>query len=268
MFFPDSTDIPAGAKMIKIWRQQTHMKLVICDDDPKDLHELESLLVKYSDRRPSVCFDIEMFSDASALLHKLQHKDTADIYILDIIMSQLTGIDLGNEIRKNNSQSIIIYVTTSEVFAMDAYNIHALRYLLKPIKEEKFFEALDYTLFRMDTKKECIFLVKTKAGLESIPYSQIEYIENSSRKLKIHLTDGETVTSIYIRESFEKETSELVNSENFIYVHKSFLINMNHVKTLFPNTLVMDSGISIPISKKNSPDVKRKYLMFISSQYK
>lgn len=241
------------------------MKLVICDDNLKDLNELESLLIKYGKHRPDICFEIEKFSDSSTLLHKLQHNETADIYILDIIMAQITGIDLGNEIRKKSALSIIIYVTTSDVFALDAYNIHALRYLLKPIKEKKFFEALDYTLFHLDARNDSVYVVKTKAGLKFIPYSQIEYIENSSRKLKIHLTNGENITSIYIRESFEKEIEELINSKKFVYVHKSFLINMNHIKTVLQHTVVTDSGMNIPISKKKYLDVKKEYLLYISN---
>lgn len=241
------------------------MKLVICDDNLKDLNELESLLIKYENHRSDICFEIEKFSDSSTLLHKLQHNEAADIYILDIIMSQTTGIDLGNEIRKTNALSTIIYVTTSDVFAMDAYNIHALRYLLKPIKENNFNEALDYTLSHMNAKSDSVYVVKTKTGLESILYSQIEYIENFFRKLKIHLTNGEIVTSIYIRESFEKEIEELINSHKFVYVHKSFLINMNYIRTVLQHAVVMDSGISIPISKKKYPDVKKEYLLYISN---
>ena len=183
-------------------------------------------------------------------------------------MSQITGIDLGYEIRKNNALSIIIYISTSDAFAMDAYNIHALRYLLKPIKENNLFEALDYTLSHIDARNDSVYVVKTNAGLESILYSQIEYIENFSRKLKIHLTNGEIVTSIYIRESFEKEIEELINSKKFVYVHKSFLINMNYVRTVLQHTVVMDSGISIPISKKKYSEVKKEYLLFYSEQYR
>lgn len=241
------------------------MKLVICDDNLKDLNELEGLLIKYGNHRSDICLELEKFSDVSTLLQKLQHNETADIYILDIIMSQITGIDLGYEIRKNNALSIIIYISTSDAFAMDAYNIHALRYLLKPIKENNLFEALDYTLSHIDARNDSVYVVKTNAGLESILYSQIEYIENFSRKLKIHLTNREIVTSIYIRESFEKEIEELINSKKFVYVHKSFLINMNYVRTVLQHTVVMDSGISIPISKKKYSEVKKEYLLYISN---
>lgn len=244
------------------------MQLVICDDDPKDLKELERLLLKYKSFRSDARFKIEKYSDTSALLNKIEKKETADLYILDIIMSQMTGIDLGNEIRKINNKSILIYVTASDGFALDAYNVHAIRYLLKPIEENKLFEALDYALLHINDDKNSVYLVKTKEGLKSILYSEIEYIENVSRKLEIHLTNREKITSIYIRKSFEEETKELINAQNFICVHKSFLINMNHVRTLRQSTVIMESGVSIPVSRTSALDVKKKYLLFISAQYK
>ncbi len=243
------------------------MQLVICDDDTKDLLELEKLLLRYSTCFPEVPFEIEKYADASLLLHNIQKEKIADIYILDIFMSKVSGIDLGNEIRKRSSKSILIYVTASDGFALDAYNIHAIRYLLKPVEEKKLFEALDYTFSLLDVRKTSVYLVKTREGLESIPYSRIEYIENSSRKLEIHLTDGRKITSIYIRKSFEEETRELINARNFMCVHKSFLVNLNYVRRLNQSDVVMDSGIRIPVSKKSFLDVKKKYLLFISDQY-
>lgn len=226
------------------------MKFVICDDNTECLSELEKLLLKYSARCKDIPFQIEKFSDASLLLHNIQENKPADIYILDIVMSNITGIDLGREIRKKSDKSIIIYITTSESFALDAYDILAIRYLLKPVTEERFFEALAYALSQMEPNRQRTFLVKTKNGLESIPYNEIEYIENSARKLDIHLTNGDKVTSIYIRRSFEEEIKELSDAGNFLSVHKSFLINLNYVRKLQPDSVTMMSDIRIPVSKK------------------
>ena len=112
------------------------MQLVICDDNLKDLTELENLLQKYSGRCQEIRFEVGRFSDPSLLLHNIQTGQLADIYPLDILMSKMTGIDLGNEIRKSNRKSVIIYVTSSDGFAIDAYGLHAARYLLKPVGTE------------------------------------------------------------------------------------------------------------------------------------
>lgn len=243
------------------------MKIAICDDSMKDLITLEGMLETYKKLNPNAAFQVEKFSDSSALYEKIQKKELADIYILDILMSQTSGIDLGNEIRKVSNENAIIYITSSDDFAMDAFHIHAVRYLLKPVQEMQFFEALDYAFSYTELKKGPLYPIKTKNGLQSVPGSKIEYVENASRMLHVHLTDGRIITSIFIRKSFEEELGGLIHDENFLQVHKSFLINLNHVKKLDGNNIIMGSGANIPVSKKNTTLVKRQYLLFVSGQY-
>ena len=244
------------------------MRLAICDDDLNDLAKLKGLLQTYKGHCPGIHIEINIFSDATELLQEIQKGMQTDLYILDILMSNITGIDLGTEIRKNNPKSMIIYVTSSDSFAMEAYDLHAIRYLLKPTVERDLFEALDYAISHMDRKKSSVFLVKTKEGLTAVPYSEIEYIENASRKLDIHLTNGEIVTSIFMRKSFDEEIEELVQVQNFICVHKSFLINMNYIRKLNQSDMILDSGTRIPVSRRRTLQVKKEYLLFVSNQYK
>ena len=182
-------------------------------------------------------------------------------------MSNTTGIDLGNEIRKISSDNAIIYITSSDDFALDAFHIHAVRYLLKPVQAAQFFEALDFAFSYADLKKGPMYPIKTKNGLQSVSCSKIEYVENASRMLNVHLTDGNVITSIFIRKSFEEELGKLIHNQCFMQVHKSFLINFNHVKKLEGSSIIMSSGANIPVSKKNISNVKRQYLLFISGQY-
>ncbi|MDE7207351.1 MAG: LytTR family DNA-binding domain-containing protein [Lachnospiraceae bacterium] len=244
------------------------MKIVVCDDSIEDLTEIERLLTKYKETNSNTNLEVEQFSDAAKLYQKIQEKELADIYILDMIMSEKTGIDIGTLIRSINRQSVIVYITSSDDFALEAYGVRAVRYLLKPVSEEQFFEALDYALSLTKLETEKIYPVKTKNGPVAIPYSKIEYIENYSRVLNIFLTDGENVKSIFIRKSFDEEIREIAQDKRFMQVHKSFLINMNYVNKLTQNTILMESGKSIPISKKRAVNVRKEYLLFVSEQYR
>ncbi len=183
-------------------------------------------------------------------------------------MTGTTGIDIGNQIKRSGSDAAIIYTTSSDDFALDAYDVHAVRYLLKPITEDKFFEAMDYARSYRESKRGPLYLVKTRTGMVSIPCSKIEYIENASRMLNVYLTDGSVITSIFIRKSFDDEIKDLITEKSFMQVHKSFLVNLNYIKKLEGNSITMDSGTHIPISKKNTANVKRQYLTFISEQYR
>lgn len=244
------------------------MKIVVCDDSIEDLAEIERLLTKYKETNTNTMLEVEQFSDAVKLYQEIQKKKLADIYILDMIMSEKTGIDIGTLIRSFGKESVIVYITSSDDFAMEAYSVRAVRYLLKPVSEEQFFEALNYALSLTRLEKEIIYPVKTKDGPVAIPYSKIEYIENYSRVLNICLTDGENIRSIFIRKSFDEEIKEIAQDKRFIQVHKSFLINMNYVNKLTQNSILMNNGKSIPISKKRAAYVKKEYLLFVNEHYR
>lgn len=245
------------------------MKIVVCDDNLEDLEKIKGLLTKYMKINKSMRFEIEYFTDSTKLYHQIQGESWSDIYILDMIMSKRTGIDIGTLIRSTDQISVIIYITSSDDFAFEAYGVRAVRYLLKPIREELFIEALDYaTASFSKVKKDAIYTVKTKEGLTAIPYSKIEYIENYSRTLNIRLTDGKSVQSIFIRKSFDEETRQIMESGSFLQVHKSFLVNLYHVDKLASGNIIMESGARIPVSKARTADVKKEYLKFVSEQYR
>ncbi len=146
--------------------------------------------------------------------------------------------------------------------------MRAVRYLLKPVREELFVGALDYAVSSICRKtKDAVYTVKTKEGLVSIPCSRIEYIENYSRTLNICLTDGKHIQSIFIRKSFDDETRQILENSSFVQVHKSFLVNLYHVDKLAPWNVIMESGARIPVSKTRTADVKKEYLKFVSEQY-
>lgn len=243
------------------------MKIVICDDSIEDMLKIEKLLKTYGDSFPDVHFVIEKYSDSDRLYRQIQRGELADIYLLDMVMPRKNGIDIAAALRKQGSESVIIYITSSDDFALESYQVHAARYLLKPVRESDFFEALDFARSLTESGKGPVYPVKTKDGLISVPCSKIEYIENASRMLDVHLTDGAVIRSIFIRKSFDREIAELLEHRNFLQVHKSFLINLKSVSKLMPDNVVMESGKSIPVSKTRAPGVKKDYLLFVSEQY-
>ena len=240
------------------------MKITICDDSIKDLLHTEKLLLKYKSLHPDKDFELEKFSDPSRLYQRISAGKLTDIYILDMLMPRRTGIDIGNLIRTSGCESVIIYITSSEDYALDAYGVHAVRYLLKPIDENRLFEALDYSFSYAKLRVDSLCLIKTKEGLLQRPYSKIEYVENAGRKLEVHMTDGEILKSLFIRKSFEEETREIAAQRNFLQIHKSFLVNLDYVKQLTPDSVILASGKRLPVSRAKAANVKREYLLYVS----
>lgn len=244
------------------------MKVVICDDSIKDLLEIERLAQRYGELHPGRDFELEKFSDASELYRRILEGELADIYILDMIMPQRTGIDIGSQIRRFGRGNVIIYITSSDDFALEAYGVHAVRYLIKPVGEDKFFEAMDYAATQTGIKREPVYLVKTKEGVEQVPCPRIEYIENAARKLEVYMAGGEVLKSIFIRRSFDEEIGELAEKRNFLRVHKSFLVNLDYVERMTPQGILMECGRMLPVSRNRAAEVKREYLLYVSEKYR
>ena len=242
------------------------MKITICDDSIKDLLDTEKLLLKYKTQYPDKDFEVEKYTDPSRLFQKIAEGRLTDIYILDMLMPKRTGIDLGRQIRMSGSENIIIYITSSEDYALDAYEVRAVRYLLKPLDEVRLFESLDYALSYTMAKTGPTYMIRTKNGLLPRAYSKIEYIESAARKLELHLADGELLQSLFIRTSFEEEVRELTEHGNFLQIHKSFLVNLDYVKQLTADSVIMNSGAQLPVSRAKAPKVKREYLLFVSEK--
>ncbi len=243
------------------------MKIAICDDNKEDLLKIENLLLAWQERNAFPELTVEKYTDALLLYQEIQEKEPADIYILDLLMDGKTGIDLGLAMRRSGSESEIIYITSSDDFALDAYGVHAIRYLLKPVREEDFCEALDQAISCIRSREEAFFLIKTRDGLESAAYSQIESVESSARTMVVHLADGRHIRSIFIRKSFDDEVRGLVSERCFVQVHKSFVINLKYVRKLAQSAVVMESGREVPVSKSRMANVKKEYLSYALERY-
>ncbi len=243
------------------------MRLAICDDDEREILKLRDMLEEYQRQHGTESIVYKTFSDPKMLLEDWNRQEY-NAAILDIMMPNMDGITLGAEIKKNWPETTLIYLTSSTDFALDAYGIHAERYIIKPVVRDMLFEALDYAL-KSKNKVSRYFSVKTPSGMMLVKHEQILFIEMSARKMVIHLTDGQDITSIYLRSTFFDTVSELLDTKCFVLTHKSFLANMSYIKSYSSSNLVLQVNkdspeVFVPISRQHINSVKQSYLQFMA----
>ena len=121
------------------------IEIAICDDEQYALDCITKEAVSYGAEK-GIDFSVDRFSDALALEEEMQNGKRYQIYILDMLMPKMNGIEIGKEIRKRDQQAVIICMTSTKDFAYQAYGIYAQRYLLKPLKRAEIFEAFDFAV--------------------------------------------------------------------------------------------------------------------------
>lgn len=242
-----------------------YMKIIICDDDQASLDQIKNLLFTYG-REKKMRMEIHTYLSAAEVQQTTVAGElkNIDLMLLDIMMEGKSGIELAEGIRSKNKDIPIVFVTSSTEFALKAYHVRAVRYLVKPLNKEAIDEMLDFVIAHLLTKKDKLFEINTKKGCVNINYSEIIYVENVARRMWVTLKNGKVYQSVGIRDSFEKQVGCLLQEENFIQPHKSYVANLDYVSSYTTSILHMDNDSDIPISRRNSLEVKQRYLKYLT----
>ena len=116
---------------------------------------------------------VESFHSSRKLWEKLDDGTVYDIYLLDIIMPEIDGLELGKKIRSITNKGIIIYLTSSKEYALDAYQVYAMQYLVKPIEQETLSQTMDRAIESLEPSYSSSFAVKSSEGTIRLHYASI-----------------------------------------------------------------------------------------------
>lgn len=174
-------------------------------------------------------------------------------------MPVLNGIELAKEIRGFDKVSDIIFLTSSPEFAVESYTVKAANYLVKPIQKAAFFQALDdISEKRMEESGKSI-IVKSSFGVHKIYLSGLIYVEAMNRKVIYYLKNGEQITTA---ERFSSVCDMLMQNSEFILPHRSFLVNMNYIRSITTTDMHLQNNKIIPLAQRRVADIKKHYLAF------
>ena len=244
------------------------LRIAVCDDDVRELEDTHRMISKYSKQHDELDITVRKFQSAYDLLDCIDAGIHFDIYILDIIMPHMNGIDVGVEIRKNDENCFIIYLTTSPEYALKSYQVSAFQYLLKPVNEEKLFCVLEDVGKRDEYESSRRISVKTKDAAHFIPLHRIIYAEYLSHRVVYHLTNDEIITGSVSREPFGELIKPLLNDPRFICCHVSFVVNMYCIESISQKDFCLTGGQSVPISARGYAQTKKQYLDFLLKEAK
>ena len=236
------------------------MKIAICEDDTTQQNILTAALDSY--RTPAgehVQYDV--YHNGLDLLASI-NTHPYDVLLLDILMPGFNGIETAREIRESNEKIPIIFLTTSQEFAVESYRVHAFDYLMKPVEQDALFETLDRAFTMTESTLEKSILVQTAKAIFSLSFSEIEFVEINNRTLSFHLING-TVKSLSGRLSDYEDT--LLRQPKFLKIHRSYIINMDLMKSLNQKSFITLTGNEVPISRNLLPAIQKRYIDHLHS---
>ncbi|MBQ6811006.1 MAG: response regulator transcription factor, partial [Firmicutes bacterium] len=225
------------------------IRIALCDDDKKELAALCELLEQYQAAHPATEIRADTYTSAAALLEQLRTNALYDLYILDILMPDCNGIDLGLTIRGIDPGGALFYLSISSDYAVDSYRTKASGYFLKPLKEETLFPALDDVIDQWKWEHNAYTMVKTREGLRRLDFRSVVYGELEGHCICYHLTDGSEIKGMSLRIAFRDAAADFLKDERFALCAASFFVNLFHVEMVEHDGLRLKNGQLLPLSR-------------------
>lgn len=235
-------------------------KIAICDDEPVSLEQAAVLGQDYLNNHPSFGGRLSLFESGEALLKAAEDGGGFDLYLLDVLMPELNGIEVGKRLRAKTEEGAIVYLTTSPDYAVESYLTRAFFYLLKPVSREQFFDVLDQAAAVWQKRKKDVTIIHTPNGLRALPRNDILYLERVARSIRYYAADGETLDSRTLRGAFGEAAAPLLEDPRFVLCGASFALNLSRVKAIERHEALLDNGVRVSLPRTAYERVKKAWL--------
>jgi len=206
-------------------------QIAICDDCTEDVQHISRLAKEWADAA-GAAIQLDTYPSAEAFLMSDQK---CDILLLDIEMSGMDGVTLAREIRKTDDSVQIVFISGYSDYIADGYDVSALHYLIKPVKEQKLFEVLSRAVERLSSNARALYL---EAGGESvrIPLRDIRYLEVMRNYTTIHTGHGDHTIRRTLNEL------ERLLDESFFRLGRSYIVRLSCIRRVTRTQLELISG--------------------------
>ena len=224
------------------------MKIALVDDDLLSLKRLREYIERYVGE-PADCFE----SGESFL--KAWHGGFYDIVILDIFMGEKNGVEVAKTIRRTDNDARLVFVSSSNEFAGESYDVNACYYLKKPFAEEQFKSMLDrLNIEEIELSRAVVLPDGQKLILRNVIYADF-----ASHCVTFHNKRGGNIVS---RINFAEIEPLLCSNSYFYSPSKGVIVNFYEVAAQHDGVFLLTDGTRIPISRRKSKDVLDSFAAF------
>lgn len=231
-----------------------NLSCIVIDDEPLAVRQMES----YIARIPFLTH-LKSFDNAVDARQWLSEANRVDVIFVDINMPELTGVDF---VRGLENHHLVIFTTAYSEYAVEGFKLDAIDYLLKPFNFATFERAANKAhsvaellalrneanaeqnipISEQSADRECIS-IRADHKTTLVRYSNIIYLESAGEYIRLHLADGTKLVTLFRMKNMETE----LPAERFIRVHRSYIVNTEHITGYTKGRVFLTGEEYVPI---------------------
>lgn len=232
--------------------------IAICDDDADFARAFHKKLAAVLSSK-KIDAEIEVFNSTDAFLRRTEGGQPFDLIFLDIYLGAENGYYFAKKLRGERMDVDIVFITTTQDYAVAGYDVSPILYLVKPIQDDQLAYAIELFLKKRQPKQ---LILNLSGETISLNIADILYIEVYGHTTCLHLVSGE---SRELRIPLNKLEQQLPSSV-FIRSHQSYLVNMGHILGIARYQLTLSTGLTLPISQSKYLNLQNSFILHIKQQ--
>lgn len=235
------------------------LRIAVCDDEIVQQKVMQALLQKYFDGN-DILAEVKFYSSGQEYLKEKKSEIlNTDIFLLDIFMPELNGIDIGKELKSIGAKGKIIFITAGNDFITEAFEIQAFSYIQKPVIYEKFSKVMNSVIKSFEKTRYMDVVVDREK--QRIYLDDIEYVETLGRRLVIYRQDEGVETYLSVK-NFMDEYGE----EDFLQISRYVAVSKSKIQRIVGRSLYLMNGRELSISEKYLPTTKKLHIEYIHTK--
>ena len=215
--------------------------VAIVEDEASFSAQLQEFLNQYQ-KEHDITFKLSVFSDGAQILE--QYQNIYDIILLDIEMPQVNGMQAAQEIRRMDTDVVLMFITNMASYAIHGYEVGAFDFVMKPVNYYTFAMKLTRAIKRVRRKEQKQILLTLSDGVKKFGIQQIYYVEVQNRMLHYYTNEGE-----YIVRGTMASVSQMLAPYPFAKCNHWYIVNLMHVTEVRKNTAIV-GGYELEISRR------------------
>ena len=232
------------------------LQIAVCDDEQFYRDKILTLLKSYC-KKHDLESSVQTYCSGEEFLEQKENRVKYDIIFMDIDMEGLDGIQTAMQIRQFQSGTYLVFVTAFVDYALEGYKVNAVRYIMKDTMEASIAECMDAILRKMQIAQVQFSFIE---GERKLYTDNILYVESRRHKSIFYYMESDIVNyQIYDKlDTIEQKLS----GYGFLRIHKSYLVNMKHIKKISNYEAFLDTDEILPVPRMKYQSVKAAFVEY------
>lgn len=238
-----------------VWTGGILLRFAYIEDENAQAELFRETVKRWANTKNTTA-EVLLYESAEEFLFKNENFPF-DAVFLDIGLKKMNGVKLAYAIREKDKSLPVAFLTADRDFALEGYEVRAVRYLLKPVDEKKLFALLNE--LSADKKEGPCITVEEKGNIHRIKEDRLCYIEVAEHYSLLHLSDG---GPLRIRESMESIFEKLHGKDRFVKCHRSYVVNLSWVEKINRTSCILSNKEELPVSRNCWQELNRRFIRY------